>query len=136
MAFGMSPVSTLPHALTQPPLAPDPSPTDPRSDHTAYPDNHPAQSTTSPAPAVPNPPFSYMDATIHDDTTITSSSLAPNPDLSAPTPAVLDGDSLLVPGAAPLPDVDPQILEALRSKDRIYVLKLGETFEALITERR
>jgi len=33
-------------------------------------------------------------------------------------------------------DVDPQILEALRSKDRIYVLKLGETFEALIKERR
>ncbi|KAF8817432.1 hypothetical protein BYT27DRAFT_6811343 [Phlegmacium glaucopus] len=33
-------------------------------------------------------------------------------------------------------DVDPQILEALKSKDRIYVLKLGETFEALIKERR
>jgi hypothetical protein len=33
-------------------------------------------------------------------------------------------------------DVDPQILEALRNKDRIYVLKLGETFESLIKERR
>jgi len=33
-------------------------------------------------------------------------------------------------------DVDPQILEALKSKDRIYVLKLGEVFEALIKERR
>lgn len=33
-------------------------------------------------------------------------------------------------------DVDPQILEALRSKDRIYVLKLGELMEGLIKERR
>ncbi|KAL6307254.1 hypothetical protein BKA93DRAFT_769218 [Sparassis latifolia] len=34
------------------------------------------------------------------------------------------------------PDPDPQIIEALRSKDRIYVLKLGEMMEGLITERR
>ncbi|KAG5647486.1 hypothetical protein DXG03_009421 [Asterophora parasitica] len=34
------------------------------------------------------------------------------------------------------PDVDPQILEALRSKDRIYVLKLGELMEGLIKDRR
>ncbi|KAG6897427.1 hypothetical protein C0992_001588 [Termitomyces sp. T32_za158] len=33
-------------------------------------------------------------------------------------------------------DVDPQILEALKSKDRIYVLKLGELIESLITDRR
>ena len=35
-------------------------------------------------------------------------------------------------------DVDPdvQILEALRNKDRLYVLKLGEQLEALIKERR
>lgn len=33
-------------------------------------------------------------------------------------------------------DVDPQILEALRSKDRLYVLKLGEQMEALIQERK
>ncbi|KIK08888.1 hypothetical protein K443DRAFT_671944 [Laccaria amethystina LaAM-08-1] len=33
-------------------------------------------------------------------------------------------------------DVDPQILEALRNKDRIYVLKLGELMEGLIKERR
>ena len=38
--------------------------------------------------------------------------------------------------AAQAPEVDPQILEALKSKDRIYVLKLGEIFEALIKERR
>jgi hypothetical protein len=44
------------------------------------------------------------------------------------------------PGTVPSPnlniEVDPQILEALRNKDRIYVLKLAETFEALIKERR
>lgn len=39
--------------------------------------------------------------------------------------------------AATQSEVDPQILEALRSaKDRIYVLKLGEQMESLITERR
>ncbi|OCH96251.1 hypothetical protein OBBRIDRAFT_787325 [Obba rivulosa] len=32
-------------------------------------------------------------------------------------------------------DPDPQILEALRSKDRLYVLKLGEQMERLINER-
>ncbi|KAJ3491870.1 hypothetical protein NLI96_g403 [Meripilus lineatus] len=31
---------------------------------------------------------------------------------------------------------DLQIIEALRSKDRLYVLKLGEQMESLITERR
>ncbi|KAJ7631412.1 hypothetical protein DFH06DRAFT_1056507, partial [Mycena polygramma] len=31
--------------------------------------------------------------------------------------------------------VDPQILEALASKDRIYVLKLGEQMEGLIADR-
>ncbi|KAJ3745302.1 hypothetical protein DFH05DRAFT_1487375 [Lentinula detonsa] len=34
------------------------------------------------------------------------------------------------------PDVDPQILEALRSKDRIYVLRLGEIMEDLINEKK
>ncbi|KAJ7698982.1 hypothetical protein B0H17DRAFT_1129527 [Mycena rosella] len=32
-------------------------------------------------------------------------------------------------------EIDPQILEALAGKDRIYVLKLGELMEALITDR-
>ncbi|KAI0717979.1 hypothetical protein C8T65DRAFT_706941 [Cerioporus squamosus] len=42
------------------------------------------------------------------------------------------------PTASMLADAEPdaQILEALRSKDRIYVLKLGELMEALIKERR
>ncbi|KAJ7625593.1 hypothetical protein FB45DRAFT_921822 [Roridomyces roridus] len=37
--------------------------------------------------------------------------------------------------AAPQHEVDPQILEALASKDRIYVLKLGELMEGLIGDR-
>ena len=46
----------------------------------------------------------------------------PNGDLDSPT--------------CQTPEVDPQILEALRSKDRLYVLKLGEAMESLISERR
>ncbi|KAJ7701418.1 hypothetical protein B0H17DRAFT_1128216 [Mycena rosella] len=34
----------------------------------------------------------------------------------------------------PVQDIDPQILEALASRDRNYVLKLGELMEALITD--
>lgn len=33
-------------------------------------------------------------------------------------------------------DSDAQIIEALRSKDRLWVLKTGEMMEALITERK
>lgn len=36
----------------------------------------------------------------------------------------------------PNADVDPQILEALRNKDRLFVLKMGEIMEGLITEHR
>ncbi|KAI6164636.1 hypothetical protein EDD17DRAFT_1561657 [Pisolithus thermaeus] len=35
-----------------------------------------------------------------------------------------------------LSDVDPQIVEALKSKDRLYVLKLGEQMECLINDQR
>ena len=37
---------------------------------------------------------------------------------------------------ASTPEADAQILEALKSKDRLFVLKLGEQMEALILERR
>jgi hypothetical protein len=33
-------------------------------------------------------------------------------------------------------EVDAQILEALKSKDRLYVLKLGEIMEGMIGEQR
>ncbi|KAJ6620598.1 hypothetical protein B0H10DRAFT_2215867 [Mycena sp. CBHHK59/15] len=42
---------------------------------------------------------------------------------------------LPVPDAPQQAEIDPQILEALASKDRIYVLKLGELMEALINDR-
>ena len=47
-----------------------------------------------------------------------------------------DSDSTGSANASALPDVDPQIIEALKSKDRIYVLKLGEQMESLINDRR
>ncbi len=65
-----------------------------------------------------------------------------NPNAPSSLPAdvqSVDGDQPVVADAisqSPSPDIDPQILEALRSKDRIYVLKLGELMEGLITERR
>lgn len=39
-------------------------------------------------------------------------------------------------GAASPTEPDVQLLEALRSKDRLWVLKLGESMEALINERK
>lgn len=40
------------------------------------------------------------------------------------------------PSGTSTPEVDPQILEALKSKDRLFVLKLGEQMEGLIRERQ
>jgi hypothetical protein len=57
------------------------------------------------------------------------------PALAAATIFITDTEPGTVP-SSPSIDVDPQIIEALRNKDRIYVLKLGETFEALIKERK
>ncbi|KAF8555999.1 hypothetical protein OG21DRAFT_1460186 [Imleria badia] len=88
-------------------------------------------------------------------TAMTATSNAFNPDLypsffppSALDPAsfhfhspsdsepLADSDSTGSANASALPDVDPQIVEALKSKDRIYVLKLGEQMESLINDRR
>ena len=49
---------------------------------------------------------------------------------------LVDSDSTGSANTIALPDVDPQIVEALKSKDRIYVLKLGEQMESLINDRR
>ncbi|KAF4593001.1 hypothetical protein EYR38_008708 [Pleurotus pulmonarius] len=56
------------------------------------------------------------------------------PSVSPSLPSDLDdtGGS----SAQAVTDVDPQILEALKSKDRLYVLKLGELMEGLINDRR
>ncbi|KAK2463583.1 hypothetical protein APHAL10511_004334 [Amanita phalloides] len=61
----------------------------------------------------------------------TPCSASPGPSLSASSNGfVLPPDSASDPNA----DIDPQIVEALKSKDRIFVLKLGETMENLIRE--
>ncbi|KAI9063998.1 hypothetical protein FKP32DRAFT_1591411 [Trametes sanguinea] len=73
-----------------------------------------------------------------------SSSPSPNaaPDASSPAakpdaPTTSSEGSNVATGAPLDPEPDEQILEALRSsKDRIYVLKLGEQMEALIKDRR
>jgi len=48
----------------------------------------------------------------------------------------VDGESAVTGAVLQTPDVDPQILEALRGKERLFVLKLAELFESLIKERR
>lgn len=53
------------------------------------------------------------------------------PDLNGDGPGHSPG-----PGPSQTPEIDPQILEALKSKDRLYVLKLGELMEGLINDRR
>ncbi|KAF9454253.1 hypothetical protein P691DRAFT_443888 [Macrolepiota fuliginosa MF-IS2] len=69
---------------------------------------------------------------------------SPTEDTTAQPPSapVIDGARLSpselddAVNASPLRDVDPQIVEALRGKDRIYVLKLGELMEGLINDER
>ena len=67
------------------------------------------------------------------DISLLQSSRTPSSEaLSAGTCGIGEGSSGLASPAEP----DPQILEALRSKDRLWVLKLGEMMEALIHERK
>lgn len=74
-------------------------------------------------------------STIHTPTTPPSAdwprSGSPNP-ISSDIP----GDEAQSLGLGDITDIDPQILEALRSKDRLYVLKLGELMEGLINEHK
>ncbi|KAL4078633.1 hypothetical protein V8B97DRAFT_1056087 [Scleroderma yunnanense] len=48
----------------------------------------------------------------------------------------LELESATMASVSSLMEVDPQILEALKSKDRLYVLKLGEQMESLINDHR
>lgn len=64
----------------------------------------------------------------------TAHPLSAPPTLDGAHPSGQELDNATVSG--PLGDVDPQIVEALRGKDRIYVLKLGEMMESLIDQRR
>lgn len=68
---------------------------------------------------------------------LSPAALGGNPNTSFPAPVMLNTSSPSSASPAPSPpDVDPQIIEALKSKDRIYVLKLGEQMESLIKEKR
>ncbi|KAF7310008.1 ATP-dependent DNA helicase PIF1 [Mycena indigotica] len=69
------------------------------------------------AVASPSPPVTIMSAPPSSSSNSSVTSLA----------ALTD--------SVPTADVDPQILEALTGKDRIYVLKLGESMENLINDR-
>lgn len=55
---------------------------------------------------------------------------------SFPSSEPLEPESAATAGGSSFLDVDPQILEALKSKDRLYVLKLGEQMESLINDHR
>ncbi|KAI5999366.1 hypothetical protein F5J12DRAFT_847847 [Pisolithus orientalis] len=74
-------------------------------------------------PAAPTPnAFSVLEPS-------SSSILLPSRPGSEPSESdAANGPSLL--------DVDPQIIEALKSKDRLYVLKLGEQMECFINDHR
>lgn len=145
MALGPSPACLGPHPSPSSPLdisdpalvAAHPDTMDP-SVQPGYPDTTLASalppSSTSPTIAHTVSGSSYMDPTSQDDTIIAQPFSSPLPE-STGSPSN-EGDSTPASSGAQTPDIDPQILEALRSKDRIYVLKLGETFEALIMERR
>ncbi|KAI0923733.1 hypothetical protein AcV5_009202 [Taiwanofungus camphoratus] len=84
---------------------------------------------------------------IHTRRTLSASPVAPSPSLDAAlvsSPRNSSPDALASVNNSPNnastssdgSEPDPQIVEALRSKDRIYVLKLGEQMESLINERR
>ncbi|KAJ7843561.1 hypothetical protein B0H14DRAFT_2585700 [Mycena olivaceomarginata] len=65
--------------------------------------------------------------------------MTPSVTIMSPPPPPSSNSSVTslvhAPDAPQQQDVDPQILEALSSKHRIYVLKLGELMEALINDR-
>lgn len=68
--------------------------------------------------------------------TSTSPPLTEPANVQSPSRSDSDTFAELEGASSLLADVDPQIIEALKSKDRIYVLKLGEQMENLINDRR
>ncbi|EKM50016.1 uncharacterized protein PHACADRAFT_264500 [Phanerochaete carnosa HHB-10118-sp] len=67
-----------------------------------------------------------------DYTILQSSRTSSNDALPSTVSGIMEGSS----GTASPAEPDVQILEALRSKDRLWVLKLGESMETLINERK
>ncbi|KDQ61389.1 hypothetical protein JAAARDRAFT_30816 [Jaapia argillacea MUCL 33604] len=100
---------------------------------------------TSPSPST-TPGLLAISTTINAPTEARDSqSSSPSvDDFQAPSPrdgsSVVDGDSDSVKNETTSSqdsstDADPSIVEALRSKDRLFVLKLGEQMERLLMER-
>ncbi|KAI1793449.1 hypothetical protein LXA43DRAFT_1000793 [Ganoderma leucocontextum] len=73
---------------------------------------------------------------IHTERSLSASPIAASPSYNpAPSTSSLSAKPESYASVVDVELPDPQILEALKNKDRIYVLKLGELMEALIIER-
>lgn len=82
------------------------------------------------------PPFSMSPSSSYPSHDIVSSASYPGATSDAPARVSPPLDPNGTSGSLLDTEPDAQILEALRGKDRIYVLKLGEQMEALIKDRR
>lgn len=94
-----------------------------------------------PAPAQPGPFASPCPLLTSDPPLMNLSSFHPASPPLVPEELSARSNGTKSDSASPGPpstpsDVDPQILEALKGKDRIYVLKLGELMESLINDQR
>lgn len=103
--------------------------------------------SASPTPYIscsssPSPSLSHTSSSSQLDSSLAPSMTSTSPPLAEPanvqSPSRSDSDTFaeLEGASSLLADVDPQIIESLKSKDRIYVLKLGEQMECLINDRR
>jgi hypothetical protein len=105
------------------------------------PGSAPVSRVPSPTPLAPNS-FSATSASISTPAAAGTSLTVPTSIATSSLYITADGSQALSsPDALSELDntageVDPQILEALRSKDRLYVLKLGELMEGLLNDRR
>jgi hypothetical protein len=79
-----------------------------------------------------DPPSAQSSSSGHTSPLATASTSVGSPF----TEASEGGLSASILAADPTADVDQQIMEALKSKDRLFVLKLGEIMEGLIMERQ
>lgn len=102
--------------------------------------------SASPAPYIScspstSPSLSHTSSSSQLESSLAPSMTSTSPPLTEPanvqSPSRSDSDTFaeLEGASSLLADVDPQIIEALKSKDRIYVLKLGEQMENLINDR-
>ena|ERR1700722_3163916 len=101
--------------------------------------------TSSPIPRLPSAPHVFPILAVRNGkspalrtSTFKSLTTSPSPPSRSRSPTLADTHNGDLSHENPfvLNDVDPQIIEALKSKDRLYVLKLGEIMESLIIERR